>query len=136
MLQALTGSIHIDIEQVAGAENVADSSQNITTEDVSNAPIRQLDPVRNLHPQPLGDVTMTNQQSQSLRDKEWILVCRVKQNYKRVYHADITQAPCDYTSFHTLNRYYYGWCIGVWKLLAWKQITSIEFVKVVIFLLS
>lgn len=42
------------------------------------------------------------------KDNEFILFCNQQETEKTLYHADITMALCDFSSYHILHEKYYG----------------------------
>lgn len=62
--------------------------------------------------------------------KEFILLCRDSGNDTRLYHADVSKTPYDYSSYHVLHAQYYGRLKGFWTWLKLREIFSIECVKV------
>jgi hypothetical protein len=60
---------------------------------------------------------------------EYILLCKQNGRDARLHHADITQAPCDNSTYNVLHRIYYGRYPNIWRWITLREIYSIDFVK-------
>ncbi|KUJ18597.1 uncharacterized protein LY89DRAFT_667676 [Mollisia scopiformis] len=106
----------VDIEREAGAESYSESR----TSDRSGRHSR-LD-VKTEEQHTMGSSTYR-------RKKEFILMCQESGKDTRLYHADISETLCDYSSYYVLHAQYYGRLKGSWTWLTLKEISSVKFVK-------
>jgi hypothetical protein len=94
----------IDIEHLAGSVDVT-LFDGATFHDSHSEPKDPNLNVRRKRNKRHGEKAIANKVEE---DKEYILFCKQQQAEKTLYHADITEALCDYTSYHILHDQYYG----------------------------
>jgi hypothetical protein len=128
LARSLEANTTIDIEQIAGSELEADfnpSSKDISSNFLHRR-LSQREEKVNTSIQNPSKV----QDTPGLTNKEFILLCRENGKDTKLHHADISNARCDYTSYHVLHEEYYGRFNKIWKWVRLSEIASIEFVKV------
>ena len=120
----------IDVERMAGSQDHLGPTPSRTVQDSNPTARRSFQRDDNSVERQRDERNNCYQQVSNPGDKEFILVCRDKQSDTKLYHADITKAMCDFTSYHVLHAQYYGRFKMIWKWLTLKEIGSVDFVKV------
>jgi hypothetical protein len=128
LARSLEANTTIDIEQTAGSEPKIDS--NLSSKDTSSNFLHRRLSQREEKADTNIQVPPKVEDSPGIISKEYVLLCRESEKDTKLHHADISNARCDYTSYHVLHEKYYGRFNKLLKWIRLSEIASIEFVKV------
>ena len=123
-------NLSIDIEQLAGSQEISGSSSSQNASGPNDAHRRSSPSKFSTETSGLNKNLKAKIVEEDIEDKQYILLCRKYGTDMKLHHADISKAPCDHSSYHVLHKHYYGRFSKLWRWLSLKEISTIEFVRV------
>ena len=120
----------VDVECVAASYDARSSMSNSLSNDrtSSNTSCRRPNQGKEDQIIAVQNIDSTTLIATPTDNKEYILLCRDMGKTTTLFHADVTKALRNYTSYHVLHDMYYG--NRLQRCFILKEIHGVEFVKV------